>query len=400
MKKRGFLVLTLIFGTFFILVISLKKFSEPVFTPQPVFGKLEAPFEIINYNGDTISSCSLNDNIVLYNFLSVKCPTDFEKCPFRLEWFKIKIYSELVNNIGFKDLRVVTSFIDSELNLKDKIREFRNFHKINSDKWIMTDSDYIPYFDNEFKNGNPWNKPDTNYNFGRQAYLMTLLVDKDQQIRGKYLTYDFGEVRRITKEISLILREEAKDSPKDTILPIYGNKDFDPAIDQDTVFHKIPYWGFENQDGMKVNSDQLKNKVRLANFFFTSCPSICPKMTLNMRSIQKELTKACLTDISLLSFTVDPQSDSVERLKEYSQTYNINNDNWNLLTGSQDDIYSLGINGFLVPNQEDALAPGGFLHSEMMILIDKNDRIRGYYDGTDSLNIPTIVQHIKLLNKE
>ena len=158
--------------------------------------------------------------------------------------------------------------------------------------------------------------------------------------------------------------------------------------------------GFENQDGMKVNSDQLKNKVRLANFFFTSCPSICPKMTLNMRSIQKELTKACLTDISLLSFTVDPQSDSVERLKEYSQTYNINNDNWNLLTGSQDDIYSLGINGFLVPNQEDALAPGGFLHSEMMILIDKNDRIRGYYDGTDSLNIPTIVQHIKLLNKE
>tara|TARA_B100001287_G_scaffold42180_1_gene31286 strand:- start:43218 stop:44420 length:1203 start_codon:yes stop_codon:yes gene_type:complete len=400
MKKRGFIVLTIIFGTFFILVVSLKKFSEPVFTPQPIFGKLEAPFEIINFNDDTINSCSLNDNIVLYNFLSVKCPTDFEKCPFRLEWFKIKIYSELVNNSGFKDLRVVTSFIDNDSNLNDKIREFRNFHKIYSEKWIMTTSDYIPYFDTEFKNGNPWNKPDTNYNFDKQAYLMTLLVDKDQQIRGKYLTYDFGEVRRITKEISLILREEAKESIKDTLLPIYGNKDFDPILDEDTVFHKIPYWEFVNQDGIKVSADDLQNKVRLVNFFFTSCPTICPKMTLNIRSIQQELAKECLTNISLLSFTVDPKRDTIKKLKEYSKTYNINNDNWNLLTGQQDDIYDLGINGFLVPSQENALADGGFLHSEMMILIDKDDRIRGYYDATDPQNIPKVVQHIKLLDRE
>ena len=193
MKKRGFLVLALIFGTFFILVISLKKFSEPVFISQPVFGELKNDFEIIDYEGNVINSCSLNDNIVLYNFLSVNCPTDFEKCPFRLEWFKIKIYSEMVDNIGFKDLRVVTSFIDSDDDLDNKIRDFREYHNINSDKWIMTANSYIPYFDNKFKNGNPWLQPDTNYNFERQAYLMTLLVDKNQKIRGKYLTYDFGK---------------------------------------------------------------------------------------------------------------------------------------------------------------------------------------------------------------
>ena len=400
MKKRGFLVLSIIFGTFFILVISLKKFSEPVFTPQPTFGKLEKPFEIVDYQGDTISSCSLNDNIVLYNFLSVKCPTDFEKCPFRLEWFKIKIYTELVSNIGFKDLRVVTSFIDKEKNLGQKIAQFRKYHKINSEKWIMTTTNYIPYFDNEFKSGNPWEKPDTNYNFERQAFLMTLLVDKNQNIRGKYLTYDFGEIRRITKEISLILREESKKIIDNKKLPIFGNKDYDSSIDDDTVYHKIPFWEFSNQDGEQINSNQYKGKVSLVDFFFTSCPTICPKMTLNMRDIQDELIKDCMNEVSLLSFTVDPKRDSAKRLKEYAKTYNINNINWDLITGEQSEIYNLGIKGFLVPNQQDALAPGGFLHSEKMILIDKKGRVRGYYDGTDTLNIPKIIQHIKQLSKE
>ena len=399
MKRRGFIVLTIIFGTFFILVISLKKFSNPVFTPQPVFGELKSDFQFSDYKGDIINSCSLNDNIVLYNFLSVKCPTDFEKCPFRLEWFKIKIYSEMVNNIGFKDLRVVTSFIDDDDDLDIKIRDFREYHNIKSDKWIMTSNAYIPYFDNNFKNGNPWNQADTNYNFQRQAYLMTLLVDKNQQIRGKYLTYDFGEVRRITKEISLIIREEMSQE-NNIVLPIYGNKDFDSSIDKDTVYHTIPFWSFMNQNGKEINSIQYANKVCLVDFFFTHCPTICPRMTLNMREVQIQLEKDCLSNVELLSFTVDPKRDSIERLKEYSTSYETKDNNWSFLTGNQNEIYELGVNGYLVPNQEDALAPGGFLHSEKLILIDKKGRLRGYYDGTNSENIATIVQHIKQLNQE
>jgi protein SCO1/2 len=399
MKRRGFIVLTIIFGTFFILVISLKKFSNPVFTPQPVFGELKSDFQFSDYKGNIINSCSLNDNIVLYNFLSVKCPTDFEKCPFRLEWFKIKIYSEMVNNIGFKDLRVVTSFIDDDDDLDIKIRDFREYHNIKSDKWIMTSNAYIPYFDNNFKNGNPWNQADTNYNFQRQAYLMTLLVDKNQKIRGKYLTYDFGEVRRITKEISLIIREEMSQEDNE-LLPIYGNKDFDSSIDKDTVYHTIPFWSFMNQNGKEINSIQYANKVCLVDFFFTHCPTICPRMTLNMREVQIQLEKDCLSNVELLSFTVDPKRDSIDRLKEYSTSYETKDNNWSFLTGNQNEIYELGVNGYLVPNQEDALAPGGFLHSEKLILIDKKGRIRGYYDGTNSENIATIVQHIKQLNQE
>lgn len=394
-RRKGFLILALIFGGF-LCSLGFLLLGDTEYKPQPVFGELDAPFSIIDFNGDTISSCDWNDKIILYNFLSVECPTDFEKCPFRLEWFKIKIYNELVDNSGFDDVIVVTSFLESSENINYRIKEFRDFNKIDSEKWIMTASKYIPYFDNEFTKGNPWNKKDTLFGFDREAHLMTLLVDKNQKIRGKYFTYNFGEIRRITKEISLLLKEEQGNSELKE-LPIYGNKDFDSSIDKDTLYHQIPDWSFENQNSQIISSEQLDNKIKLVDFFFTSCPTICPRMTLNMHKIQSILKKNCLTDIELLSFTVDPIKDTSEKLLEYANSYNVDSTNWNMLTGDQATIYDLGVNGFLVPNQEDALAPGGFLHSEKLILLDQFNRIRGYYDGTDSLNIPIIVQHIQSL---
>jgi protein SCO1/2 len=395
LRRKGFLLLGLIFGGF-LASLGFLLLGNTEYKSQPVFGSLSSSFNIVDYNSDTISSCEWNDKIVLYNFLSIDCPTDFDKCPFRLEWFKIKIYNELIDNTGFDDVIVVTSFIESPEDINKRIKEFRDYNEINSDKWIMTSTKYIPYFDNEFTKGNPWTKPDTMFGFDRQAHLMTLLVDKKQQIRGKYFTYNFGEIRRITKEISLLLKEE-KHSYKKYNLPIFGNKEFDASIDKDTLYHVIPKWSFYNQNGNSKSSKDFKNKVRLVDFFFTSCPTICPKMTVNMKKIQQLINTDCLNNIELLSFTVDPLRDSVEKLKEYCTTYNVDSKNWNMLTGDQNSIYELGVNGFLVPNQEDALAPGGFLHSEKMILIDKKNRIRGYYDGTDSLNIPIIVQHIKSL---
>jgi protein SCO1/2 len=395
LRRKGFLLLGLIFGGF-LASLGFLLLGDTEYKSQPVFGSLSSSFNIVDYNSDTISSCEWNDKIVLYNFLSIDCPTDFDKCPFRLEWFKIKIYNELIDNTGFDDVIVVTSFIESTDDINKRIKEFRDYNKINSDKWIMTSTNYNPYFDNEFNKGNPWTKPDTMFGFDRQAHLMTLLVDKKQQIRGKYFTYNFGEIRRITKEISLLLKEE-KQSSKKYDLPIFGNKEFDPSIDSDTLYHVIPTWSFLNQNGNIKSSKDFKNKVRLVDFFFTSCPTICPKMTVNMKKIQQLINTGCLNNIELLSFTVDPSRDSVEKLKEYCNTYNVDSKNWNMLTGDQNSIYDVGVNGFLVPNQEDALAPGGFLHSEKMILIDKKNRIRGYYDGTDSLNIPIIVQHIKSL---
>ncbi len=394
-RRKGFLILGLIFGGFLgSLAFLLSGNTE--YKVQPTFAEIYSPFTIIDFQGDTISSCDWNDKIVLYNFLSVNCPTDFEECPFRLEWFKIKIYNELVDNEGFEDVIVVTSFIDSLKNLNDRINEFRTYNNINSDKWIMTGTKYIPYFDNNFAKGNPWVNKDTLFGFKKQAHLMTLLVDKSQKVRGKYFTYNFGEIRRITKEISLLIKEE-KEKTKSTDLPIFGNKDYDSKIDKDTVYHQIPYWSFLNQTGDGISSKDLNGKVHLVDFFFTNCPTICPKMTLNMKKIQDALKIECLNNVELLSFTVDPNRDSIERLNEYANSYKLDSVNWSLLTGDQNTIYELGVNGFLVPNQEDALAPGGFLHSEKLILIDKEQRIRGYYDGTDSTIVPIVVEHIKTL---
>ena len=105
-------------------------------------------------------------------------------------------------------------------------------------------------------------------------------------------------------------------------------------------------------------------------------------------------------EVQFLSYTVDPTRDSSATLKNYQQAYGINDDNWNMLTGDQYKIYELGVNGYLVPNQEDALAPGGFLHSEMFMLIDKQGRIRGYYDGTNAKNMDKIVHDINVLIDE
>ena len=181
------------------------------------------------------------------------------------------------------------------------------------------------------------------------------------------------------------------------ILPIYGNKEFVEGVDIDTVYHTIPAWSFQNQYGYTINSNSYLGKIYVVDFFFSHCPTICPSMTMNMVKLQK-LTKDL--NVGFVSFTVDPKKDSSERLLWYQDAFGINGENWNLLTGNQSLIYQLGVNGFLVPNQEDALSPGGFLHSEKMMLIDAKSRIRGYYDGTDEDQMMVLLNDIKKLKQD
>jgi len=180
-------------------------------------------------------------------------------------------------------------------------------------------------------------------------------------------------------------------------LPIYGVKEFIEGVDDDTIYHTIPNWEFINQNGDIVSSGDYLGEIYVADFFFTSCPTICPIMTVNMMSLQ-ERTKDL--GVQFLSYTVDPKRDNSETLKQYQEAYGINGNNWDLITGDQHKIYELGVKGFLVPNQEDALAPGGFLHSEKMILIDQLGRVRGFYDGTKLDQIEDIIVDIKKLIDE
>ncbi len=180
-------------------------------------------------------------------------------------------------------------------------------------------------------------------------------------------------------------------------LPVYGLKEYAEGIDQDTIYHIIPNWSFINQNGDSISSNNFNGNICVVDFFFTHCPTICPVMTNNMVYLQEKTEDL---NVQYLSYSVNPKKDNPDRLKWYANKFGINEDNWNLLTGEQEKIYELGVKGYLVPNQEDALSPGGFLHSEKFILIDKKGRIRGFYNGTDINQMDLIIKDIEILIKD
>lgn len=173
----------------------------------------------------------------------------------------------------------------------------------------------------------------------------------------------------------------------------------DGKTQYDTVFHKIGNFELTNQLGQKVSLDDLKGKVLLVDFFFTSCPSICPKLTANLQKIQEAYVKND-TLLQLLSFSVDPERDSVERLRKYGYDHRINPDNWWLLTGDKKEIYDLARHEFFVSVTEGDGGPDDFIHTEKLILIDKNGHIRGYYDGLDANAVRQCANDIAVLHLE
>lgn len=186
-----------------------------------------------------------------------------------------------------------------------------------------------------------------------------------------------------------------------TQLPFIGPKE---AIENetggfDTLYHKIPYFEFTNQDGKQVSRDDLLGSVYVADFFFVTCPTICPKMTTNMSYVQKKFEDR--KDLRFISITVNPEHDTVEVLKNYSDMVHADNRNWDFLTGEKEDIYDIAFNGFFVNADKDEIAPGGFLHSQYFILVDKNAHIRGVFDGTIHKEIKEkLTDAIDILYKE
>lgn len=189
-------------------------------------------------------------------------------------------------------------------------------------------------------------------------------------------------------------------------LPKIGPKEAVQNADgsYDTIYHKIPYFEFTNQDGKKVTRDDLLGSVYIADFFFVTCPTICPKMTTNMAYVQDKFKDR--KDLRFISITVNPEHDTVEVLKEYAEMVHADTKSWDFLTGKKEDIYDVALNGFFVSAQKDEVAPGGFLHSQYFILVDKDGHIRGLFDGTihktikedlgDALDILFKEEHVPL----
>jgi protein SCO1/2 len=182
-------------------------------------------------------------------------------------------------------------------------------------------------------------------------------------------------------------------------LPLLG----EPTIkvhdaETDTIYPVVPPFSFTDQDGRIVNNQTFKGKNYIADFFFTSCPSICPVMSRNLKKIS-DLYKD-EPRLNYLSFTIDPKYDSIPVLKRYAEKLGADLTRWHFVTGQKEAIYQLAEKGFYSPANKDDSQAGGFVHSSGLILIDRNGHMRGVYDGTSDKEVGQLIDDLKLLLAE
>jgi len=183
-------------------------------------------------------------------------------------------------------------------------------------------------------------------------------------------------------------------------LPIYSPSMVSEELVEEDIryvkkYHSISNFSLTNQNGELINQEFYQNKIDIADFFFTTCPDICPKMTENMGYLQNELKNQ--TDVLLVSFSVTPNIDSVSVLRAYADLKGVDDSKWNLFTGSKKDIYELARKSFLVAKNDGDGGKYDMIHTENFVLIDKENRIRGFYDGTNEVEMNKLLKDVKIL---
>ena len=183
-------------------------------------------------------------------------------------------------------------------------------------------------------------------------------------------------------------------------LPIYSPSMVSKELVEENIqfikkYHKIKDFSMKNQNGETITQEFYNDKIYVADFFFTTCPTICPIMTENMGYIQEKIKND--SDVLLLSFSVTPEIDTVEQLKKYSLEKNVIDSKWNLVTGNKKDIYNLARTSYLVAKTNGDGGKYDMIHTENFVLVDKEKRIRGFYDGTNSKEMDQLLNDIKIL---
>ena len=177
-------------------------------------------------------------------------------------------------------------------------------------------------------------------------------------------------------------------------LPVIG-RDIEGT---DTVFHTVKNFRFVNQDSNIVTNETFKDKIYVADFFFTSCRSICPIMKSQMVRVYAAIENT--PDVLLLSHTIDPEYDTVGLLRDYAERLGVKSSKWHFVTGNRDSIYDTAIKSYYTSAAEDKTEPDGFIHSGAFLLIDKQRHIRGKYDGTQEEDVNRLISDIERLRKE
>jgi len=177
-------------------------------------------------------------------------------------------------------------------------------------------------------------------------------------------------------------------------LPILGERDIQNG---DTIYHSVPDFSFINQDSQVVNNATFDSKIYVVDFFFISCPTICPKVMKQMLRVYEKFENE--DRLMLLSHTIDTKHDTVGRLKMYAQNLGVNTQKWHFVTGDKAEIYDIADDYFSIA-KEDPEAPGGFDHSGRLILVDTKRHVRSFCDGTDPASVDKFMDDIKALLAE
>jgi protein SCO1/2 len=189
----------------------------------------------------------------------------------------------------------------------------------------------------------------------------------------------------------------------DKCLPIYGPKEPYESKDSrggkriDTAYFHIPPFSFIDQNRDTVTEKIMNGKIVVVDFFFTTCKSICVDMTRNLGRVQSAFAKEERRDVLILSHTVDPETDTAGRLFQYAIEKDVNSNLWRLLTGDKKEIYKMARNAYFITAMQGDGGPTDFIHDQKLVLIDKEGRIRGYYNGTEDAAVDQLIEDIKKL---
>jgi len=212
----------------------------------------------------------------------------------------------------------------------------------------------------------------------------------------------FGIVMLVLSAIIITIIYNVYTIDEGKVLPVYQPNDVTAELVDTTVqhvkkYHKIADFSLTNQNGQTVTQEDYKNKIYVADFFFTTCQTICPIMTDHMVKIQEKVKND--PNIMLLSHSVTPKIDTVAQLKKYALEKGVNDKKWNLVTGDKKEIYDLARKSYLAA-KDTPYNEYDLIHTENFVLVDKKKRIRGFYDGTDPEAIEELIDDIEILEKE
>ena len=178
-------------------------------------------------------------------------------------------------------------------------------------------------------------------------------------------------------------------------LPILGRHEYiDTPTGTDTIYHEIKPFSFTDQDSIVVTNDTYKGKIYVTDFFFTTCPSICPLMKIQLLRVYDKYMDN--PEVGILSHSIDPEYDDVSVLKEYVERLGVEKGNWHFVTGDKDKIYDMAQTSYYIGVRDD----GSFEHSGKFALVDKERHIRGVYDGTDEKSVDKLLVDMETLLKE